>query len=55
MRFKKSPQLPGGGKTSVWYHHGSDTPTCPSAIYVLKSVKDPNILGGNVLYLFGWD
>ena len=23
-------------------------------MYVLKSVKDPNILGGNVLYLFGW-
>ena len=37
MRFKKSPQLPGAGRTKAWHHHGSDTPTSLRAIYVLKS------------------
>ena len=46
MRFKRSPQLPGAGRTRAWHHHGSDTPTSPRAIYVLKSVKGPNIWGG---------
>ena len=48
MRFKKSPQLPGAGRTSMWHYHGSDTPTSPRAIYVLKSAKGPNIFGGSV-------
>ena len=48
MRFKRSPQLPGAGRTRAWHHHGSDTPISPRAIYVLKSVKGPNILGGSV-------
>ena len=48
MRFKKSPQLPGPGRTRAWHHHGSDTPTSPRAIYVLKSEKFPNIFGGSV-------
>ena len=48
MRFKKSPQLPGAGRTRVWHHHGSDTPTSPRAIYKLKSEKGPNISGGSV-------
>ena len=32
MRFKKSPQLPGAGRTRAWHHHGSHTPTSPRAI-----------------------
>ena len=48
MRFKKSPQLPGAGRTRAWHHHGSDTFTSPRAIYVLKSAKRPNIFGGSV-------
>ena len=46
MRFKKRSQFPGGGRTRVWHHHGSDTPNSPRAIYVLKSAKRPNIFGG---------
>ena len=48
MRFKKSPQLPGAGRTNAWHFHGSDTPTSPRAIYVLKSAKRPNIFWGSV-------
>ena len=32
MRFKKSPQLPGAGRTRAWHHHGSHTATSPGAI-----------------------
>ena len=39
MRFKNSPQLPGTGRTRAWHHHGSDKPTSPRAIYVLKSAN----------------
>ena len=39
MRFKKSSQLPGGGRARAWHDHGSDTPTSPRAIYVLKSTN----------------
>ena len=49
MRFKKSPQLPGAGRTRTWHHHESDTPTSPRAIYVLKSAKGPNIFWGSAL------
>ena len=48
MRFKKSSQLSGAGGARAWHHHGSDTPTSPRAIYVLKSAKGPKILGGSV-------
>ena len=50
MRFKRSPQLPGAGRTRAWHHHGSKRrrPTSPRAIYVLKSVKGPNIFWGSV-------
>ena len=48
MRFKKSPHLPGAGRTKVWHHHGSDTSTAPRAIFVLKSAKGPNIFWGSV-------
>ena len=48
MRFKKSPQLPGAGRTKAWHHHGSDTPTSPRAIFVLKSAKGQNIFWGSV-------
>ena len=48
IRFKKRPQLPGAVRTRVWHYHGSDTPTSPRAILVLKSVKGPNIFGGSV-------
>ena len=46
MRFEKRLQLPGAGRTRKWHYHGSDTPTFPKAIYVLKSAKGPNIFGG---------
>ena len=48
MRFKKGPQLPGAGRARVWHHHGSDTPTSPWAILVLKSAKGPNIFWESV-------
>ena len=44
MRFKKSPQSPGAGRTRVWHHHGSDTPTSPRAIYVLKSANGDDVM-----------
>ena len=40
--MKKSPQLPGAGRARAWHYHGSDMPTSPRAIYVLKS-------GGSVI------
>ena len=43
MRFKKCPQLPEAGRTRAGHHHGSDMPTSPKAIYVLKSANGPNI------------
>ena len=36
MRFKKSPQLPGAGRTRVWHHHGSHKPTSPEAVLLGK-------------------
>ena len=44
MRFKYGPQLPGAGRTWAGHHHGSDTPTSPRAIYVLKSAKCNEIM-----------
>ena len=46
--FKKCPQLPGAKRTRAWHYHGSDTPTSPRAIYVLKSANGPNIFWGSV-------
>ena len=39
MRFKNSPQLPRAGRTRARHHDGSDTPTSPRTIYVLKSAN----------------
>ena len=36
MRFKKSSELPGAGRTRAWHHHGSHTPTSPGAILLGK-------------------
>ena len=36
MRFKKSPQLPGAGRTRAWHHHGSHTPTSSGAVLLGK-------------------
>ena len=41
MRFKKSPQLPGAGRTRAWHHHGSHTPTSPGAILLSKMACQP--------------
>ena len=45
MRFKKSPQLPGAGRTRAWYHHGSHTPTSPGAILLSKRACQPKHFG----------
>ena len=45
MRFKKSPQLPGAGRTRAWQHHGSDTPTSPGAILLSKMAFQPKHFG----------
>ena len=36
MRFKKTPQLPGAGRTRAGHHHGSHTPISPEAILLGK-------------------
>ena len=36
MRFKKSPQLPGAGRTRAGHHQGSHTPTSPKAVLLGK-------------------
>ena len=41
MRFKKSPQLPGAGRTREWHYHGSHTPTSPGAILQGKIAYPP--------------
>ena len=43
MRFKKSLKKPEAGRTRVWHHHGSDTPTFPRAI--LPSKMTPGEVG----------
>ena len=48
MRFKKSPQLPGAGRTREWHHHRSHTPTSPWAILQVKWPVNPNILAASV-------
>ena len=57
MRFRKSPQLPGAGRTREWHHHGSHTPTSPGAILPSKLGKmarravTPNKSAGSVYLL----
>ena len=41
MRFKKSSELPGAGRTRAWHHHGSHTPTSPGAILLGKMAYSP--------------
>ena len=41
MRFIKSPQLPGAGRTRAWHHHGNHTPTSPGAILLSKMACQP--------------
>ena len=45
MRFKKSPQLPGAGRTRAGHHHGSHTPTSPGAILLSKMACQPKHFG----------
>ena len=45
MRFKKSPQLTGAGRTRAWHHHGSHTPTSPGAILLSKMTCQPKHFG----------
>ena len=45
MRFKKSPQLPGAGRTRAWHHHGSHTPTSPGPILLSKMACQPKHFG----------
>ena len=42
--FKKSPQLPGAGRTRAWHHHKSNTLTSPRAIYIIKPANDKDIM-----------
>ena len=44
MRFKKRLKQPGARRSRTGHHHGSDTPTSPRAIYVLKSAKCNEIM-----------
>ena len=45
MRFKKTPQLPGAGRTRAWHHHESHTPTSPGAILLSKMAWQPKHIG----------
>ena len=52
MKFKKSSQLPGAGRTRAWHYHGSHTPTSPVAILLPVAIKwpvTPNISAASVL------
>ena len=48
MRFEKSSRSPGAGRTRVWHHHGSHTPTSTGAILQVKWPVNPNILAASV-------
>ena len=52
--WKKISSLPGAGRTRAWNYHGSATPTSPSAIYVLKSAKGPNLFCGECMLINRW-
>ena len=51
MRFKKSPQLPGAGRTRAWHHHESHTPISPGSILLCKYLANVtlNIFAASVL------
>ena len=51
MRFKKSPQLPGAGRTRAWHHHESHTPISPGAILLSKMACHPKHIGRQCMYL----
>ena len=51
MRFEKSPELPGAGRTWAGHHHGSHTPTSPGSILLGKMPITPNKSAGSV-YLY---
>ena len=48
MRFKKSPQLPGAGRTRAGHHHGSHKPTSPGDILLSK----PKHIGGQRICIY---
>ena len=55
MRFKKSPQLPGAGRTWAGHHHGSHTPTSTGAILLgaillSKMACQPKHFGRQCMY-----
>ena len=43
IKIKKSPWLPGVGRTRPGHYHGSVTPTSSWAIFVLKSARSANM------------
>ena len=45
MRFKKSPQLPGAGRTWAGHHHGSHMPTSTGAVLLSKMACQPKHFG----------
>ena len=51
MRFKKSPQLPGAGRTWAGHHHGSHTPTSTGAILLSKMACQPKHIGRQCITL----
>ena len=51
MRFKKSPQLPGAGRTRAWHYHGSHTPTSSGAILLSKMACQPKHFGRQCMHL----
>ena len=52
MRFEKSPQRIGAWMTRAWHYHGSDTPTSPMAIFVLKSANANNVMPSLIMFFF---
>ena len=51
MRFKKSPQLPGAGRTRAWHHHESHMPISPRAILLSKMACQPKHIGRQCMIL----
>ena len=54
MRFEKSPQLPGAGRTWAGHHHGSHTPTSTGAILLSKMACQPKHFGRQCMYIPGF-
>ena len=44
LTFKQSPLQPEAGRTMTWHPHGSNMPTTPRAIYVLKAANANDIM-----------